>query len=83
MLRAAGHGHYVTGDREPDLQTLVRICKVLNATPNDMLGFGEGRPARRRSEREKLVDRLLAIANVLDDGQLKMAVRQLEAIVDP
>jgi hypothetical protein len=72
----------VTGDREPDLQTLVRICKVLNATPNELLGFAEGRPAKRRTEREKLVDRLLAVANVLDDGQLKLAVRQLEAIVD-
>jgi transcriptional regulator with XRE-family HTH domain len=76
------YGHYVTGDREPDLQTLVRICKVLNATPNELLGFAEGRPAKRRTEREKLVDRLLAVANVLDDGQLKLAVRQLEAIVD-
>jgi transcriptional regulator with XRE-family HTH domain len=76
------YGHYVTGDREPDLQTLVRICRVLNASPNDLLGFADGKATKRRTEREKLVDRLMAVANVLDEGQLKLAVRQLEAIAD-
>jgi transcriptional regulator with XRE-family HTH domain len=77
------YGHYVTGHREPDLQTLVRICRTLNSTPNEMLGFTEGRLAKRRTERERLVDRLVATANVLDDGQLKLAARQLEAMVAP
>ena len=76
-----------TGTRDwasgSDLQTLVRICRVLNATPNEMLGFTEGRSSRRRTERDKLIDRLMTTANVLDDGQLKLAVRQVEAIVTP
>ena len=81
-LSARRYGHYVTGTREPDLQTLVRICSALNTTPNFMLGIKEGRTARRKSERDKLVDRLLAAANMLDEGQLKLAIRQVEAIVD-
>lgn len=76
------YGHYVTGHREPDLQTLARICKVLNTTPNQLLGFGEGKTAKRRGERDKLVERLLAAASVLDERRLKLAIRQVEAIVD-
>lgn len=75
-------GHYVTGDREPDLQTLVRICRVLNTTSNRLLGFDDGKAARKKTEREKLIDRLLAAAKMLEEGQLKLAVRQIEAIVD-
>ncbi|MCB7129546.1 MAG: helix-turn-helix transcriptional regulator, partial [Candidatus Brocadiales bacterium] len=33
------YGHYVTGRNEPNLETLVRICTVLETTPNDLLGF--------------------------------------------
>jgi transcriptional regulator with XRE-family HTH domain len=76
------YGHYVTGHREPDLQTLVRVCKVLNTTPNQLLGFSEGKPAKRRGERDRLVDRLIAAAYLLDDSRLKLAVRQVEAIID-
>jgi len=76
------YGHYVTGNREPDLQTLVRICRVLNTTPDQLLGFGEGKPGKRKAERDKLVDRLVAAASVLDDSRLRLAVRQVEAIVD-
>jgi transcriptional regulator with XRE-family HTH domain len=31
------YGHYVRGAREPDLQTLLRICTALDVTPNDLL----------------------------------------------
>lgn len=31
-------GHYVTGQREPDLATLVKICSTLGTTPNVLLG---------------------------------------------
>ena len=27
------YGNYVTGDREPDFQTFLRICEVLAVTP--------------------------------------------------
>src|SRR3954449_10591973 len=35
------YGFYVTGDREPDLSTLLRICKVLATTPNILLGVSD------------------------------------------
>jgi transcriptional regulator with XRE-family HTH domain len=73
------YGHYVTGQREPDLQTLVRICKVLNTTPNKLLGFDDR--AKKKSARNKLIDKLLATACVLDENQLRLAVRQVEAIL--
>lgn len=31
------YGNYVSGRREPDLATLVRIASVLATTPNDLL----------------------------------------------
>lgn len=80
-LTARRYGHYVTGTREPDLQTLVRICTVLDTTPDRMLGLGT-HAARRKTERDKLIDRLIATAKVLDNAQIKIAVRQIEAIID-
>lgn len=35
------YGNYVSGRREPDLATLVRIALVLETTPNALLGFDE------------------------------------------
>lgn len=74
------YGNYVTADREPDLQTLVRICKVLKTTPDQVLGFDDAKPARRKSERDRLIDKLVATADLLNDTQLKQAVRHLEVI---
>ncbi len=74
------YGNYVTGSREPDLQTLVRICKVLTTTPDQLLGFGDTKPGRKRSERDRLIDKLVAAAELLSDAQLRQAVRHLEVI---
>ncbi len=32
---------WVNGINEPDLHTLVEICKLLNESPNSLLGFKE------------------------------------------
>lgn len=32
------YGHYVSGDRKPDYDTLMKICEVLKCTPNYLLG---------------------------------------------
>ena len=42
-LHERRYGHYVTGNREPNLETLVRICAVLATTPNYLLGFEGGK----------------------------------------
>jgi transcriptional regulator with XRE-family HTH domain len=71
------YAHYVTGAREPDLATLVKIARVLETTPNDLLSFG---PEPKRSKRILLRDRLLAATNALDDRALEIAVVQAEAV---
>ena len=73
------YGHYVTGTREPDLQTLLRICTVLALTPNDLLGPGRGK--RKRPERDRLTARLVAAANLLEVDDLRLAVAQVDAMV--
>ena len=35
------YANYTTGEREPDLSTLAKIARVLETTPNYLLGFGE------------------------------------------
>lgn len=32
---------WLTGVNEPDLSTLLKICKLLNETPNSILGYDE------------------------------------------
>ena len=84
VARRAGLGerryaHYVSGKREPDLATLIRISAVLGVTPNDLLGcaslpeVGEGRGL--------LVERLGVAVATLSDDDLRLVVAEVEAIV--
>ena len=72
------YANYVSGIREPDLATLVRIAEALETTADALLGIGETGPA---SERSQLLDRLLSAARVLTDQELEMVVLQTEAVV--
>jgi transcriptional regulator with XRE-family HTH domain len=45
-------GHYVSGAREPDLATLVKICSTLDTTPNTLLGVDQ--PPKRTGEHVNL-----------------------------
>jgi transcriptional regulator with XRE-family HTH domain len=71
------YAHYVAGRNEPDLATLVRIAKVLETTPNELLGFG---PEAKRSRRSLMRDRLNAAASAMDDRELEITVIQAEAV---
>ena len=71
------YAHYVSGAREPDLATLVRIAKVLEATPNELLGVGT---EPKRSKRTVLKERLSVAANAMDDRELEITVIQAEAV---
>src|SRR5207244_2329841 len=71
------YGHYVRGMREPDFKTLMRICAVLDVTPNDLL---LAEPLRRSSTHDRWLSRLSAVARKLDTDDLRLAVRQIEAL---
>jgi transcriptional regulator with XRE-family HTH domain len=71
------YGHYVRGNREPDFETLLRICTVLDVTPNDLLIAAERAAA---PEHDRWLSRLIAMARKLGASDLKLAVRQIEAL---
>lgn len=71
------YAHYVGGSREPDLETLVRICTVLAVTPNDLLLEAHG---RQLEEREAEIARLNAAMALLDENGISLATAILEAV---
>jgi transcriptional regulator with XRE-family HTH domain len=73
------YSHYVSGIREPDLATLVRIATALQTTPNHLLGVGN---KRQPSSRSLLVDRLNSAAQALSDHDLEVVVLQTEALTN-
>jgi transcriptional regulator with XRE-family HTH domain len=73
------YGNYVTGAREPDLETLVRICGALAATPNDVL-TQSGKTAQS-SKRERLTGRLMSAVGALPDDKLELAICQTECLI--
>jgi transcriptional regulator with XRE-family HTH domain len=73
------YGHYVRGVREPDFETLLRICDVLDVTPNDLL-LAEEAPAP--DDQDRWLSRLNATARRLQIDDLRLAVRQIEALFE-
>ena len=73
------YGHYVSGAREPNFETLVRICRVLATTPNQLLGF---EAASEQTDDALLRQRLLAVVDLLDVEHLNLAIAQIEALAD-
>jgi len=71
------YAHYVSGEREPDLTTLIRIAGALETSPNELLGFG---PDQKRSKRAVLKDRLNVAANAMGERELELTVIQAEAV---
>lgn len=73
------YGHYVRGTREPDFATLLRICAVLNATPNDLL---LPTPTSAHLGKDRWLTRLAAAGRRLAADDVKLAVRQVEVLVE-
>jgi transcriptional regulator with XRE-family HTH domain len=57
------YGNYVSGRREPDLATLVRIARVLETTPDALLGFGAPGKGKGDALRDKVVSAMNALTN--------------------
>ena len=73
------YANYVSGDREPDLATLVRIAEVLEMTTDQLLSVeGDGPDI---SKRALLTDRLSSAAGAMQEEELELVVTQAEAIV--
>jgi transcriptional regulator with XRE-family HTH domain len=72
------YGYYATGEREPNLATLVRICEVLAATPNDLL-LPEGKPPAQ-SGRQRLLARIIAVTDMLSLAELELAACLIECV---
>lgn len=55
------YGNYVSGRREPDLATLVKIASVLATTPNDLLTKADFTIAEEGRTQERAVAALAAL----------------------
>ncbi|MFC0218578.1 helix-turn-helix domain-containing protein [Pseudochelatococcus lubricantis] len=72
------YGHYVSGRREPDLATLMRIAHTLGTTPNWLLGLSpEGEAATPRSSS---IDRLVSVARAIPERELSLLVALAETM---
>ena len=71
------YSFYVTGSREPDLRTLLRICDVLEMSADDALR--EGKPSKA-NKREIMMSRLKSAASNVSDDRLEMLVLSAEAL---
>ncbi|MBB2974012.1 transcriptional regulator with XRE-family HTH domain [Mesorhizobium sp. RMAD-H1] len=72
------YANYVSGKREPDLATLVRIAEVLGTSPNSLLTDQARKEAQ--SIKALLQDRLRIAASLMDERSLEITVIQAEAI---
>lgn len=72
------YGNYITGRREPDLATLVRIATVLESTPNILLSFDDG--TAKPTPEELLKAQITSAANALDGRDLQVMAVAMQAV---
>lgn len=77
-LEERRYGNYVTGRREPDLATLLRIAEALGSSVDQLLTPKAQDKAPDRLE--ILKQRLSAAASVLSEDDLRRVVIQVEAL---
>jgi transcriptional regulator with XRE-family HTH domain len=70
------YGNYISGRREPDLATLVKIATVLETSPDRLLSFGQEEGASIIGPKQ----RILAATNVLPNKDLEMLAIMVEAL---
>ncbi|MFG1424389.1 helix-turn-helix domain-containing protein [Roseixanthobacter liquoris] len=81
-LNERRYAHYISGAREPDLATLVRIAKALGTTPDALLGVKrEPDDMAVPTDRSMLIDRIVTVVNNLETYELEIAVTQAEVIL--
>ena len=71
------YANYVNDSNEPDLTTLVRICRTLGTTPDAVLAFAD---APGQSGDDLLKARITAAAGCLDAGRLRIAAALVDTL---
>lgn len=71
------YGNYVSGRREPDLLTLVRIASVLATTPNELLA---GSSENKSAGEDLILKRAMAALTTLGRADLERVTIMLEAL---
>ncbi|MEZ2127620.1 MULTISPECIES: helix-turn-helix domain-containing protein [unclassified Sinorhizobium] len=72
------YGNYISGTREPDLATLVKISSVLVMSLDELLSNNlEKRPV---SAKRKLQDRISSAAEALDEEDLTRLAIMIDAL---
>lgn len=76
-LSETRYGNYVSGRREPDLATLVRIASVLATTPNELLTDKAISP---RTSNELALERTVAALAALPADDVERIAIMVEAL---
>ncbi|MGO7274673.1 helix-turn-helix domain-containing protein [Rhizobium ruizarguesonis] len=72
------YGNYITGRREPDLATLVRIASVLNVSMDELLGTNGAENVRTTDE--LFQERIAAALKALQSDDLQRLLVMIEAL---
>ncbi len=75
-LTTVRYGHYVTDYREPDLRTLLEICRVLGATPGDILDY----EVDRRGPADLTRRRIAGLVETMDLETLEVTATVVQAL---
>lgn len=71
-------GNYATDTREPDLQTLAVLARVLGISADELLGVRVATEDRRA--RDGIIARINAALGTLDEGDLEIFAVQVSAV---
>lgn len=71
------YGNYVSGRREPDLATLIRVAGVLQTSPDVLLGLGPS----GKSKADLLRDKVMSAMSALGPTDREVVAACAEAIV--
>ena len=75
-LTQTRYSNYTSGIREPDLRLFARICRELETTPNEVLGFGGTADASAATTRS----RIEALVQGFERDRLELALSLMQAV---
>ena len=78
-LSQARYHNYVSDQTEPDLATLVRICRILGISPNDALGYDQRSPVPTGDDLMR--ERIRSAVQAIEGDALAFMADMLEALV--